>query len=166
MALINAGDASTLYTVRVGAGEPRSVDLDPNRGYDSDDHEFDPAWSPDGKSISFVDTVFPGVGLFLIRPDGGARRQLTQKLAHNPSWSPDSRRIVFDDGHDIDVINADGSGLRSLMSTSAKETDPSWSPDGREIAFVRGKSIWVMDASGRHARRVIKSGSQPAWKGR
>jgi TolB protein len=89
---------------------------------------------------------------------------LTQTRAHNPSWSPDSRRIVFDDGYDIDVVNADGSGLRSLISTSARETDPAWSPDGRQIAFVRGGSIWLMNVNGHHARRLIRHGLQPAWK--
>jgi TolB protein len=142
------------------------VDLDPDRSYDSVDHEFDPAWSPDGRSIAFVDTVSPGVGLFLISPDGTGRRQLTQQLARNPSWSPDSRALVFDDGRDIKVINVDGSGLRSLIATNAKETDPAWSPDGRQIAFVRQGSIWVTAADGKGARRVIQKGSQPAWKRR
>jgi hypothetical protein len=164
MAVIDSADVSTLYTLRLGAGQPTSVDLDPDRSYDSSDDEVDPAWSPDGKAIAFVDEAFPAVGLFLIAPDGSKRRQLTQTRAHNPSWSPDSRRIVFDDGYDIDVVNADGSGLRSLISTSARETDPAWSPDGRQIAFVRGGSIWLMNVNGHHARRLIRHGLQPAWK--
>jgi hypothetical protein len=165
--LIGYESVGTLYIDRVGrpvvgiTGN-KPVDLDPNR--ESRDDEDAPAWSPDGKTIAFVDEVGPGFGLFLIAPDGSGRRQLTQKRALDPSWSPDGRQIVFSDGQDIDVINADGSGLRRLTATKTREFNPAWSPDGREIAFVRGRSIWLIDVTGAHARRVIQNGHQPAWK--
>jgi Tol biopolymer transport system component len=112
--------------------------------------------------------------LFLVRPDGTGRQQLTAGWAQNPSWSPDSRPIAFDDGQDIYTINSDGSGLRRLTSTRAVDSDPAWSPEGRVIAFVRAKptapplsgDIWVMDVTGHRGRMLIRNARQPAWKGR
>jgi Tol biopolymer transport system component len=128
--------------------------------------EDQPAWSPDGKLIAFVELQASGLNLFLIRPNGTSRTQLTTTPAHNPSWSPDGEQIVFDDGRDIDVVNADGSGFRALSGEGARETNPAWSPDGSQIAFVRSGSVWVMDASGGNVRRLIRNARQPAWKPR
>jgi Tol biopolymer transport system component len=131
-----------------------------------DDLDDQPAWSRDGHAIAFARYIDGRFRLFSIAPDGSNRRQLTQRAAHNPSWSPDSRKIVFDDGRDIYLVNEDGSVLRRLTSTTAKESDPAWSPDGHEIAFVRGNSIWLMHPDGRRLRRVIGNARQPAWKDR
>jgi hypothetical protein len=40
-------------------------------------------------------------------------------------------RVVFDADWDIYVANADGSGLKRLTTSPAREFDPSWSPEGR-----------------------------------
>jgi Tol biopolymer transport system component len=162
IALIGDEYVGTLYIARVGRPGSKPVDRDPLR--ESRDDEAAPAWSPDGKTIAFVDETRPGFGLFVIAPDATGRRQLTDKPAHHPSWSPDSREIVFDDGHDLAVIKADGTGLRRLTTTKVREFKPAWSPDGRQIAFVRGDSIWLINVNGHHARRVIRNGHQPAWK--
>lgn len=154
--------AGFLYRSSPGARDSHSID-----GVSQDDDLDDqPSWSSDGRAIAFARYRGGRFRLFAIAPDGSHRRQLTQREAHNPSWSPDSRRIVFDDGRDIYVVDADGSRVRRLTSSRAEETDPAWSPDGSEIAFVRGNSIWTMRPDGREQRSVIRNGLQPAWKGR
>ena len=75
-------------------------------------------------------------------------------------------------GHDIWLMNADGSGKRRLTSGAARDRVPSWSPDGRTIAFDRRRSrfgdlgdktsiheIYVMNADGSGQRRLARIGA-------
>ena len=91
-----------------------------------------PSWSPDGERL-----VFGGNGsLYIAHRTGRGARRLTPKnlpvdfLFCDPSWSPDGRWIAFLGGrtHDLYVIGADGTGLRRLMKTAAREGSPSWLP--------------------------------------
>jgi Tol biopolymer transport system component len=88
------------------------------------------AWSPDGESIAYM----RGGDIYLMRPDGTDRRQLTHGRAFDvdPSWSPDSGQIAFasdrSGNFDIWVVNVDGSDLRRLTHDPADEGQPAWSP--------------------------------------
>lgn len=57
------------------------------------------------------------------------------------SSSEASGRIAFlstrDGNYEVYAINADGTGLRRLTSTSADECCPIWSPDGSHLAWLQ-----------------------------
>lgn len=66
----------------------------------------------------------------------------------------------FTGNHELYSVNADGSDLRRLTTSAARESHPAVSPDGRRIAFVRQDGsnpaeIWVADANGSKARRRL-----------
>src|SRR5207244_10004682 len=96
--------------------------------------ESQPAWSPDGTRIAFLDacgnTPWP---LYLMNAHGTGLQRLPTGGLGGPSWSPDGRQIALDDGLEIMIINSDGSGLRTLTSGP----EPAWSPDGEQIACAR-----------------------------
>ncbi|WP_128567014.1 TolB family protein [Methanocella paludicola] len=46
------------------------------------------------------------------------------------------QRHMHDNGFDISVMNADGSGLIDVSNNPASDIMPAWSPDGSKIAFV------------------------------
>src|SRR5258708_15389320 len=69
----------------------------PRRLTSGNAHEFQPAWSPDGKSIAYVAWSSQGGQLWRIAAAGGAPVQLSKSLAgfSNPAWSPDGPKIVL-----------------------------------------------------------------------
>jgi Tol biopolymer transport system component len=133
----------------------------------SPDRETDPQWSPDGTRLSYVrlaeadEQDFRKSWIWTMRPDGTGAKRLV--LGNNARWSPDGKRLVFSaptarsDG-DLFVINADGSGLRLLLSTPRLEWPSDWSPNGKKILFTRellgGTDVYSMSADGSNVRRL------------
>ncbi|MEO6334697.1 MAG: FG-GAP-like repeat-containing protein [Pyrinomonadaceae bacterium] len=107
----------------------------------SDDH---PAWSPDGRKLAFISQRPTGqYAVFQMNADGAGRTEITP-VNYQPSpyyatgwtisWSPDGRQLAFTNLPLIYIVNADGSGLRTLTSGYG----PAWSPDGSKILFITG----------------------------
>jgi TolB protein len=112
----------------------------------------DPEFSPDGTKIVFSEARTRNRGrtiqnrIAIMNADGSERRALTRFgsfRAVNPEWMPDGRQIVFErirqdrrPYSDIEIMNADGSGIRPLLATPAYETNPVPSPDGTRIVFT------------------------------
>jgi hypothetical protein len=112
-------------------------------------------WSPDGTQVALLhksrtrsatEKIEFRRDLYVMNADGmGARRirscrgQCTQDLA----WSPDGSKIAFIAGvysdAPLEVVNADGTGLRVLCSGFREcgqgLASPQWSPDGSKITF-------------------------------
>lgn len=86
------------------------------------------SWSPNGQHIAFVRQVEANQphwksDIFVVRADGTGLRRLTERPGDHtgPTWSPGSKRIAFnyttgfeDTDQQVWVMNADGSGKRSL----------------------------------------------------
>jgi Tol biopolymer transport system component len=127
--------------------------------------DSDPSWSPDGSRIAFSYYDGRRERVAVLDLHNGRVRDLGEGF--NPDWSPDGRRLVFLDAEgfeDLVVINADGTGRRSLGLKStgiADETDPAWSPNGRRIAFV-GDGLYVVGANGDNPRRIRHEGAAGA----
>jgi len=130
-------------------------------------HATQPAWSPSGSKIVFVDD-----DLFVVNADGSGLKQLTDIARtpgvgnYAPAWSPDGKTIVFVRttgdktgdpfiGGELWAINSDGSRLRPL---GVAGTDPDWSPDSLRLTFASNRNgnldIYVTNADGSGQRRL------------
>jgi Tol biopolymer transport system component len=134
-----------------------------------------PVWSPDGDTLAFADPGgFRGrATLNTIGSDGTGRRVVTREGEYDclwPAWSPDSERLAFtrndlgcDDGLDIFVINADGSGRERLARGGS---DPVWSPDGATL-LLRTSRLFLVDVQAGSRRpipgvRIVNSVGLPS----
>lgn len=110
------------------------------------------------------------IELLVVRNDGvwripiesaPARRVPGTRGAVAAAWAPSGRELAFERDGVVYAINADGTGVRSLL----KGRDPSWSPDGRRLAFARDGRILVASRNGRSARAITSgpADQRPAW---
>ena len=151
---------------------------------DNDSYDTSPAWSPDGRRIAFHSDRDGDFEIYVMNADGSGVGRLTDDDSwdDSPAWSPDGRRIAFrsnrddpdpkDDKHvvNINVMNADGSGVVRLTGNVSWDDEPAWSPDSRRIAFASDRDgdgeIYVMNADGSGVVRLTDNDSNdwdPAW---
>ena len=94
-----------VYTMDLPKGQPQRLTS-------GNGHEFQPAWSPDGKSIAYVTWSSEGGQLWKASAGGGTPVQLSKSAAvySNPAWSPDGTRIVALRGNAYDRENSEFDG--------------------------------------------------------
>lgn len=136
-------------------------------------------WSPDGRSIIFVNSRNFFSALFRYDVVSGERQQLTNYQNDlEPDWSPDGERVVFTTSRDgfqeIYSMRPDGTDLRRLtQNTNQNDLRARYSPDGQSIAYMTNYSvgdgtgeIWVMNADGTQPHQITNNNeddSQPIW---
>jgi Tol biopolymer transport system component len=146
---------SRIYLLRVGGRN--AIDLTK----DSNDDNYEPAFSPDGGRIAFR-SERDGGGIFVMGATGESVNRLTD-FGYNPAWSPDGSEIVCSTASGDDPGSRTGSGQlwRIEVVTGKKRkvsegdaVQPSWSPHGQRIAYwayPKGnpqRDIWTMPAGG------------------
>ncbi len=116
-----------------------------------DNHRRDtnPVVSPDGRYIAFNSVREDDLDIYTYDL---ARNELNQ-LTHNkiergwsqvPSWSPDSKRLVYDNGNNIWVMDADGGRKKRITPihqgvTILERGNPCWSPSGKYIMYFEAE---------------------------
>jgi Tol biopolymer transport system component len=156
-----------------------------------DIHYHRVAFSPDGAMIAFADSNHDRSGIATAAADGSDVHRLTDGVNDtSPAWSPDGTKIAFagtafdpsirrcslgvdyDCVTDINVMNADGTGLVRLTSDPAPDYHPVWSPDSTRIAYAtyregNDSAMSVMRADGTESRPISSAlgGAEfsPSW---
>lgn len=142
--------------------------------------EREPAWSPDGKWVSYFSDRSGEYRLVLASADGAtAPREIelpSPTFYFTPSWSPDSKKLLFTDTHlglwvvDVATGKATKADTDQWM-VPERSINPVWSPDSRWIAYAKRlptqlHAIFVYDvAAGRvhQATDGLADAVWPAW---
>ena len=135
-----------VFTVPAEKGDVR------NLSHSSGSAERDPAWSPDGKHVSYFSDKSGEYKLVIETQDGltPPREIALEHPTHyyTPSWSPDSKKIVFSDTNlrvwvmDVDAGKAKIVGNDPWM-VPQRTLNPVWSPDSKWVAYSsRLKSMY------------------------
>lgn len=150
----------------------------PKRLTNGSDFEFEPAFSPDGKTIAFVTWNDENLGaIYKIPASGGTMIKLTTEkgIYRTPSFSPDGNMITYqkesgnnDQGRSftkktgIYTMNTDGSNVKWVINNGAY---PTFTKDGKRIFYQTGgtyfgnltKSLKSVNLNGKDERTHIKS---------
>ena len=142
--------------------------------------ERNPAWSPDGKWISWFSDSSKEYQLIIAPQDGlGERRTIRlpePSFQYTPAWSPDSKKILFTDtGLRLWVVDVETGRVTHADTDTymapARTMSPAWSPDSRWIAYSKRMpnqfhAVYVYDVREGRSHRItdgLSDAMSPAW---
>ncbi|MEP6788535.1 MAG: protease, partial [Acidobacteriota bacterium] len=160
-----------IFTIPAEKGDTR------NLTNSSASAERDPAWSPDGKSISYFSDRSSEYKLYIEAQDGMTPpREITiqnPKHYYTVSWSPDSKKILCTDTDlkawvfDVATGAAKQVGSDPWM-VPARTMNPTWSPDSKWVAYAAHlqsmyKAIFVSNVETGESKQVTDGLSDATW---
>ena len=131
----------------------------------SAEDEF-PAFSPDGRTITFTSTRNGRFQIFLMNVSGGNQGAVADGCSS--AFSPDGEWIWFStecEDSDIERVRVDGSNLSRVGTVHGY--NPVVSPDGQHVVFQSNDDIWIMDVDGSNALQLTYGDSvegAPSWR--
>nr|MBA3874249.1 PD40 domain-containing protein [Anaerolineae bacterium] len=131
------GQASALYIMDLQGKNLRQLT-------DLSAYAYKPTWSPDGRSIVFINE--PTIGtpdLYIkdLKSDETHRLTDNNRTESAPTWSPDGKHIVFASDittpNNMDIFSLDVAteDIQPLIASLVNDTNPIWSPDGRYLMY-------------------------------
>lgn len=139
--------------------------------------ERNPAWSPDGRWISYFSDRSGEYRLVIAAADGAAPpREITlpkPTFYFTPAWSPDSKKLLFTDaGLTLWVVDvATGKATeadRDTYMVPERSMNPVWSPDSRWIAYAKRldsqlRAIYIYELGTGTVRQVTDGMADAVW---
>ncbi|HTI05378.1 MAG TPA: CehA/McbA family metallohydrolase [Gemmatimonadales bacterium] len=176
----------TLWRQRIGSAVATQLTSGPA-------YDYQPDWSPDGKTVVFARYAHDAIELELLDLASGRITPLTANGAVNvePRWSPDGggTRIAFVSSmyrgrwHVFTITPAGGDPVRLTDDNDSKlpryyystwdhYISPTWSPDGKELILVSNRGhihgsggFWRMAATPGAPLRELRY-EETTWKAR
>ncbi|HMA22937.1 MAG TPA: protease, partial [Gemmatimonadaceae bacterium] len=166
-----------IFTIPAEKGDVR------NLTNSSGSAEREPAWSPDGKMLSYFSDRSGEYALYIEAQDGltPAREIKIPTTGHfyTAAWSPDGKRIMFHDTNlKLWVVDV-ASGQAKIVGSDpwmvpTRTMTPAWSPDGKWIAYAKHlnslyHAIEVVNVETGVSKQVtdgLADAVSPAWDAR
>ncbi|HET7696150.1 MAG TPA: PDZ domain-containing protein [Vicinamibacterales bacterium] len=160
-----------IFTVPAEKGDVR------NLSNSSGSADRDPAWSPDGKYVSYFSDKSGEYKLVIEAQDGLSppREIALENPTHyyTPAWSPDAKKILYTDTNlklwvlDVESGKAKVVG-RDPWMVPQRTMNPTWSPDSKWIAYASHlnslyKAIFISNADTGEVRQVTDGLADTTW---
>ncbi|HWK08833.1 MAG TPA: PDZ domain-containing protein, partial [Vicinamibacterales bacterium] len=160
-----------IFTIPAEKGDVR------NLSHSSGSAEHDPAWSPDGKYVSYFSDKSGEYKLVIESQDGltPPREIALEHPTHyyTPAWSPDSKKIVYTDTNlKVWVLDVD-SGKAKIVGSDAwmvpqRSVNPVWSPDSKWIAYSKHldslyHAIFISSVENGESKQVTDGLADAVW---
>jgi TolB protein len=178
--IVYATSDGGLNIINVKTKEHRQLDIEVKTN-----PKTSPSFSPDGKSIAFVESIAATTDDTHLKIFN-LERKINKKVLVQygpqfwPVWSPDGRRIVYGSAHcsvdcgriiqELWITDANGGYARQLLMTNSLCQQPDWSRDGKRIAFASDKNgnldIWILSLEDWKLEQITHDTSldaSPAW---
>jgi len=160
-----------IFTIPAEKGDVR------NLTQSSGSAERTPAWSPDGKHISYFSDASGEYQLVIAAADGSepVRSIALPHPTHyyTPSWSPDGKRIVLQDTNErlwvVDVATGKATDIGGdEYMVPERSLNPTWSPDSRWIAYAKRlpslyRAIFVYDVQTGQTHQITDGMADATW---
>jgi len=145
-----------LYRLPLGGGEAEALT-------DGIAWDFQPSFSPDGRSIAFISDRDGAENVWIINADGSEPTQVSKErenLLHNPAWTPDGEFIAarkawvstrsIPAGSIWLYHRSGGTGVELVkrlhgVQSQKNIAEPAFSPEGRYLYYsqdMTGGSVW------------------------
>ncbi|MCC6349941.1 MAG: PD40 domain-containing protein [Candidatus Eisenbacteria bacterium] len=151
-----------IFTIPVDKGDVRNLTRSGGSA------ERDPAWSPDGRYVSYFSDR-SGEYQLVIEDQGGVKPVRVVTLEHpahfyTPVWSPDSKKLAYHDTNLRVWVLDVASGKAKVVGNDPwmwprRTLQPAWSPDSRWLAYTAHlstlfRAVFVADAETGESRQV------------
>ncbi len=163
-----------IFTIPAEKGDVR------NLTNSSGSAERDPAWSPDGKYVSWFSDKSGEYKLVIAEQDGlkPPREIALPSPTHfyTTSWSPDSKKLLYTDTHlRVWVMDIESGKAKTVGSdpwlVPRRTINPVWSPDSKWVAYAAHldslyRAIFVSNVDTGETKRVtdgLADAMWPAW---
>lgn len=98
-------------------------------------------WSPDGKWIAYISDKSGNDEIYIMKPDGTDKTQLTNNgkfYRYSILWSPDSKKLLsYDNTRNLYYIDIATKKQTNIVKSKIWNiSDFDWSPDSRWVAYV------------------------------
>jgi serine/threonine protein kinase len=129
----------------------------------SRDDSAQPVISPNQKKVMYLKFLSEvGRELWIAGMDGKDQVKLASGSITAGEWSADSARVHFIEKGALFIVDADGSGLRSLGQIKGNYNWSVWSPDGNVIYMTTeldGKTyVWKIDVKDSKMEKLLEPG--------
>jgi len=164
------GNLTHIYYLKFGSNE--TIEISEN-----DIGGVGPAFSPDGKWISYCDPK----KLILYNPETSERKILVDDalLKEFPEWSPDGKWIVYQASagdeflYDIYKVEVETGKVVRLTKELGMDANPCFNRDGSKIIFMserdtgtKNQTVYMMNADGTDVKRDVTADTGvyfPRW---
>ncbi len=160
-----------IFTIPVEKGDVR------NLTNSSGSAERQPAWSPDGKYVSYFSDKSGEYTLMLAAQDGlSAPREIAlpnPSFYYSPSWSPDSKKLMYSDTNlnvwVLDVASGQAKKVgRDPWMVPERTLNATWSPDSKWVAYASRlntlyRAIFVSNVETGETTQITDGLSDATW---